>query len=182
MTAEQGLQERGFSGSIRTDESEYLVALQNTREAIDERAVAHLHRGLVRHHHAVAPSILHLEPKSHRVFLAHRSAHPRESRQELAPPFCLFAILPGEVARDVILLARDGPLLLVEGTLLGEASFGALSDERAVTPDIRRGCLSFEVQHVIGDILQERTIMADEKNRLRAPAQMLLEPPCGFEI
>ena len=58
--------------------------------------------------------------------------------ETLAAALRLLGVLPGEVARDVVLLARDLLLLLVELPLLRESPQRALLDERCVAAGVRR--------------------------------------------
>ena len=91
----------------------------------------------------------------HRPVIADRRAQSRQSLQPLATPLRLLAVLPRDVARDVVLLVRDLPLLLVELPLLRQPTLVALLDERCVAADVWRRRVALEVQYVIDDTLQE---------------------------
>ena len=94
----------------------------------------------------------------------------------------LLAVLTGDVARDVVLFARDLPLLLVEVSLLREPPQRPLLDERRVAADVRRGAIALEVQHVVDDRGQERAVVADEQHRRAHRREVVLEPLRRLEV
>ena len=62
--------------------------------------------------HAIAAAFGDLEANRHRAVFADRRAQTRHALETLASPLRLLGVLSGEVARDVVLLARDLSLLL----------------------------------------------------------------------
>src|SRR2546426_1044455 len=118
----------------------------------------------------------------HRAVGSDDRADPGQPLETPAPALGLFAVLSRDVARDKVLLVRDGALLLLERTLLRQPAFGALGDKVAVAGRVRRGGAAFEVQHVIHGGGQKRAVMAHEQHGALTGGEVLLEPPRRLEI
>ena len=116
---------------------------------------------------------------------------PREVRQlvrrtlrapRVAAALGLAAVLPGDVAGDVVLLVGDGPLLLLEGTLLGQAALGALRDEGRVRAGVGSRGAALEVEHVVHRGGEKRAVVAHQDDGLVDAGQVLLQPAGGFQV
>jgi len=133
-------------------------------------------------HYLIATPFGHLEPQRHRAVGSDDRAEPRQPLETFAPALSLFAVLSGDVACDIVLLVRDGALLLRERPLLCQSALGALGDKVGVAGRVRRGGAAFEVQHVIHGGGQERAVMAHEQHGPLTRGEVLLEPARRLEI
>src|SRR5207237_1537192 len=138
--------------------------------------------GTDRGYHAIAAALGDVEANRHRVVVTDRRAETRQTLEPFAPALGLLGVLSRDIARDVITLARDFSLLLVEGALLREATLGALHHEWLIAAGIRSRGAALEVQHVIHRRVEKGAIVADEQNRLVDLLDVLLEPARSLEV
>ena len=149
MLAQERAEQRGLPRPVTADEPHHVGALERAAEPVHQRALAHRYADVLRSHDLIAAPIGHLEPKRHRPFCPDNGTEPWQPLQTPAPALGLFAVLSRDVARDVVLLVRDRPLLLLERPLLRQPALGALGDEVGVAGGVRRGGAALEMQHVI---------------------------------
>ena len=125
-----------------------------------------------------------IEANGHRpaTRLVRRRTETRQSFESLASSLGLLAVLPRDVTPNVIGLARDLPLLLVERTLLRQPPFDALAHERLVAADVGRRRAVLEVKHVVDHRGEKRTIVTDEQHRCTRTAEIRLEPLGRLEV
>src|SRR6267378_2708298 len=129
-----------------------------------------------------AAAIGYLEPQRHRPFGPDDRAESRQPLEPFAPALGLFGVLSRNVARYVVLLVRDGALLLLERALLCQPALGALSHKIGVAGRVRRGRATFEMQHVIHCRGEKSAVMAHEQDGPLTRGEVLLEPPGRLEI
>src|SRR2546429_9845884 len=98
-------------------------------ESLLQGVRADRHAYVLGSHHLIAAPFGHLEPQRHRAVGSDDQAEPGQPLETPAPTLGLFAVLSGDVARDVVLLVRDGALLLLERTLLRQPALGPLADK-----------------------------------------------------
>src|SRR5256884_4597674 len=118
MLAKERAQQRGFSRPVASDDSHHAGSLQGAAESLHQGVRADRHAYVLGSHHLIAAPFGHLEPQRHRAVGSDDQAEPGQPLETPAPTLGLFAVLSGDVARDVVLLVRDGALLLLERTLL----------------------------------------------------------------
>src|SRR5207245_1434197 len=182
MLAQERSQQRGFSRPVASDDSHHAGSLQGAAESLHQGTRGDRHAHVLGSHHLIAAPFGHLEPQRHHAVGSDDRAEPRQPLETLAPALGLFAVLSSDVARDVVLLVRDGALLLLERTLLRQPALGALGDKVAVAGRVRRGGAAFEMQHVIHGGGQKRAVMAHEQHGPLTVGGVLLEPPRRLEI
>src|SRR4029077_4421147 len=103
---------------VPPDHAEYLRPVQGSAEPLDQRAGPDSHAHVPGRHHLIAAPLGYFESERHRAIGANHRAEAGQAIEALAPALGLAAVLPRDVAGDVILLARDEALLLIEGPLL----------------------------------------------------------------
>ena len=182
MLAQERPEQRGFPCSVASDDPQHTGSLQRPAEPLHQRARADRHAHVLCRHHLIAAPFGHLEPQRHRAFGPDNRAEPRQPLEAFAPALGLFAVLARDVARDVVLLVRDGPLLLLERPLLRQPALGALGHKIGVAGRVGRGGVAFEVQDVIHGGGQKGAVMAHEQDRPLTRRQVLLEPAGRLEI
>jgi hypothetical protein len=122
--------ERGFSAAIRSDEAYNFTALDRGREVLDQGSPFNLDGDVLCDHHLVATSLGHIDPEAHRVSLfRRRAAESRQPIEAFASSLCLFCILTGDVAPDVVFLFSDHLALFVGSPLLAQSALFSLCDE-----------------------------------------------------
>src|SRR5438445_11250300 len=146
MLAQQRAEQRGFSRPVASDDSHHAGSLQGAAESLHQGTRADRHAHVLRGHYLITAPFCHLEPQGHRAVGSDDRAEPGQPLETPAPALGLFAVLSGDVARDVVLLVRDGALLLLESTLLRRTARGALADNVAVADGVRRSCAVYQVQ------------------------------------
>src|SRR5438093_9526516 len=191
MASEQCPNERRLARPIRPYDAYRLAAEQRPTELLNEHAVVAPglltardgDRGLLGNRNPVTSSLAHDEAERDGVVvLGDRTAQAREARESRATSLRLPAVLARDVARDVILLVRNDLLLLVERALLRKAALRALCHERRVAPIVRRRRLALEIEDMVDDVLQRRTVVTDQQHRHRRLPEKLLEPACRLEV
>jgi hypothetical protein len=107
----------------------------------------------------------------------------RHPRQRLDPRLGLLGgARPGRVASDIIL--QPGALRRLVGAgrfELGEA-LGALLLERVVAAGIEGQPAGLEVEDVVGDVVQQVALVADDQHRRPIALEEILEPQSRLEI
>src|SRR5256884_6154652 len=146
MLAKERAQQRGFSRPVASDDSHHAGSLQGAAESLHQGPRPARHAHILGSHHLIAAPFGHLEPQRHRAVGSDDRAEPRQPLETLAPALGLFAVLSSDVARDVVLLVRDGALLLLERTLLPQPAPGALGDKLPVSGQVRRGRAALRTQ------------------------------------
>ena len=182
MLAQERPEQRGLPRPVASDNPHHARSLQRPVESIDQGARADPHAHVLCAHHLIAAPLGHLEAQRHRAVGPDDWAEPWQPLETFAPAFGLLGVLSGNVARDVVLLVRDGALLLLERPLLRQPALGALGDKVGVAGRIRRGGAAFEVQHVIHGGRQKGAVMAHEQHGPLARGEVLLEPAGRLEI
>src|SRR5437867_767928 len=182
MLAQGRAEQRGLPRPVASDEPHHAGSVQRAAESLHQGARADRHAHVPCGHDLITAPFRHLEPQGHRVVRSDDRAEPRQPLETLAPALGLFAVLSSDVARDVVLLVRDGALLLLERTLLRQPALGALGDKVGVAGRVRRGGAAFEVQHVIHGGGQKRAVMAHEQHGALTGGEVLLEPLRRLEI
>ena len=180
--AEERLDERRLSSAVRADERDHVAAVRGCGEIADERAVADRDRERLGGDHAVAAAFGDLEAQLHRAAGARRRREARKPVEALAASLGLRCVLSGDVAADVVLFLRDHLPLLVHLPLERETALGALLHEARVAAAIRFRRAALEVQHMIGDLVEERAIVADHDHRFIEVADVLLQPRRRLEV
>ena len=132
--------------------------------------------------HLVAAALGHLEPQRHGALGPDHRTESWQPLQPLAPALGLLAVLPGDVAGDVVLLVRNGALLLVERPLLRQPALGTLGHEIGVAGRVRRGAAAFQMQHVINGRGQKGAVVAHQQHGPLTRDEVLLEPAGRLEI
>jgi hypothetical protein len=137
---------------------------------------------MLRNNHLIASPLGDIEPERHRSFRPDRRTKSRQAREEFPPALRLTRVLSGEIATDVVLLAGNELLLLVERALLGEPALFTLSHERFVSASVCEGGVPLEVQNMIDDVREKGAIVADEQDRLVRLLEIGLQPLRRVEI
>src|SRR5258707_13696529 len=91
-------------------------------------------------------------------------------------------VLPRDVAADVVLFLRYHRALLLDLPFEREPALGALLDEARVAAPVRLRGAALEMQHVIGDFVQKRAVVADDDDGLVEIADVFLQPGRGLEV
>src|SRR5262245_36541390 len=117
MITEQGAEKGRLTRAVRPDQTEHVSAHERSGGVVNENALVDLYRRSLRDGDTVAAASDGTETQRHRRVVGRRSAETSHSRQTSASPLRLAAVLPGDVARDVVLLARDLALLMFELSL-----------------------------------------------------------------
>ena len=182
MFTHQRANQRRFSRAVRTEESNRLAAHQRDGEIADENAILHADRDVLGDDDAISAALAGLEPHRHDALVGRRRAQARKSIEAFAASFRLLAVLPRDVARDVVLLGGDLFLLLRELPLLRESPQRPLFHERCVAAVVRRRRIALEVQHVVDDRGEKRAIVADQQHRGIHRREVFLEPARCLEI
>jgi hypothetical protein len=153
-----------FPEPFGADESNTIAPHQRGRNASQQNTTVDIHSGVLGGDHAIPTTLADIEADGHGVAVGERRAETRKPVETLPPPFRLLAVLPGDVASDVVLFRRDATLLLIELTLLAQTRQRPLLDERLVGAHIRRRCVSLQVQHMIDDRREKCAVMADQQD------------------
>src|SRR6266849_9130518 len=108
MLAQERLQQRGLPRPVASDDPDHAGALQSAAESLHQGARADRHAHVLRGHYLITAPFCHLEPQRHRAVGFDDRAEPGQALETPAPTLGLFAVLSGEVARDIVLLLRYG--------------------------------------------------------------------------
>ena len=157
--AEQRGEQCGLAGAVGSDERDHVAALCDSREVVDENALADLHGEMVGRDHAIATPLGRLEPQRHRSGRTRRRREARQAFEPLATPLRLRRVHTGEVAPDVVLFFRDELPLALDLTIAREPALGALVDETRVAAAIRFRRSALDMEDVVGDLVEERTVV-----------------------
>src|SRR3989442_4371711 len=133
VLAQERPEQGGFPRSVASDAPPPAGSPQRSAEPLPQRAAAARHARVLCRHHLIATPFGHLEPQRHRAFGPDHRAESRQPLEAFAPALGLFAVLARDVARDVVLFVRDGPLLLLERPLLRQPALRALCPKKHVS-------------------------------------------------
>src|SRR5512145_509464 len=129
MLAQQRSEQGRLPRPVASDDPEHAGTLQRSVEPLHQRALADRDTGVLCRDDLIATPIGYREPQRHRPVSPDDRAEPRQTFEAFAPPLGLFAVLPGDVAGDVVALFGYGLLLLFERALLRQPALGALRDK-----------------------------------------------------
>src|SRR5690606_27126721 len=105
--AEQGAQQRGLAGAVRSDEYHVLSAMDGGAEVRQQGALRYRDLQALCHEHLVAAAVTGLEPQRHHVLIRRRRTQARKTSESRPATLCLTTVDTRDVAADELLLLLD---------------------------------------------------------------------------
>src|SRR5688572_15459637 len=118
--------QRRFAGTVRSDQTDDVSPANPLGEAVEQHATLDREPELSKGDDLVSTTVSRLEEQRHRPVGAGRRTQPGQAVESLPAPHRLSRVLAGKISLDIVTLASDRSLLLVEGPALRQPPLFAL--------------------------------------------------------
>ena len=180
-------EQRRLAAAVRPDEPDAIAAIDDEVDVADERRRARiadvevlgLERLLAARVIADGEAQPDVAGDGELVLMARQ---PLDLVEHLAPRLGLLGLLPGDVAADEVLGARDLGRLPLVGGVEPLVPLLALDDVLVVAARVDDGLARLELDDVAADRAQKVAIVRDQHERLGPLAQALLEVLGGVDV
>ena len=180
--SQDGREQGALAGAVGTDQTDHVAPAHRGGEGGEQHPALDPDGDILGDQHLITTALRRLEAQRHGAGGARRRREARHAHQDPPSPLGLLGILTGDVATDVVLLRRDRLGLLVKSALGGQAPLGALGDKIGIAAGVGEPSTTLEVEHVIGDLVEEGAVMADDQQSGLETPQMADEPFGRLEI